>query len=102
MPPLLDGYKPEMIAVRAGAQTGTHDQARRNRIPLGRQRVHVGSASERIAIAAHVRPVVFAGQPENVRPLGRHRGVNWDTSQARETQELQQLGHDLQPCQNNT
>ena len=33
-PPVDGGYMPEMIVVRAGAQTGAHDQARLKSIPF--------------------------------------------------------------------
>ena len=41
---------------------------------LGRQPVEVRRLGERVAVAAEVRAVVLAGDPEDVRPIGRGGG----------------------------
>ncbi len=93
-PPIEGAYMPEMSVVR---RRRTHRRIRpavQVDHAAGGQRVDIGSRGVLVAIAAHVRAVVFTGEPENVRAgLGVRGDCHADCRHAE-----QRSGENCQPC----
>ena len=75
-PPVLGGYTPEMIVVRAGAQTGAIGPGVQVDHPFLGQGIEVGRRRVIVAVRAQMGAVVLARDPKDVgkrRRIGRRK-----------------------------